>query len=291
MSNTTKSTSPDESLLSILSSENVRAYWQGVLDERQEDAWPPPWEENSRATEALLKPLWDISSEPQHPSSQDEAKIKIELPDNGIEKLARARIDHLVSQAINEQGGKPSAGQVKEPRRPTFGQVDESRRPRRMLGRAHDWIHEHPPGWGAFVAGILIPVVIPLNAIFGSPPAPEPKQQIIIQTLGEPPRPDPEFPQRKASISENDPSLMKTFVDQLPLQQRAELALGKLQGEGLAGEFLNELNPAERFKLAMIGLSDQEIPQFKNDIFGIVEALPKKIDPPTAEGQEQSPEA
>lgn len=278
---TTKSTSQDESLLS---SANGSLYWQGVFDESQEDVRSSPWEENSPAMESLLKFPWNISSEPQRPSSLDEAKIKIELPVSEIEKLARARIDHLVSQAVSEQGEKSSAGQAKEPSRSTFGQVDKSKRLRRMLGRAHEWIHEHPPGWGAFVAGILIPVVIPLNVIFGqSPPAPEPfKQQIIIQTSGEPPTPDP---QRKASTSGDDPRLMETFVNQLSLQQRAELALGKLQGEGLAGEFLNELEPAERFGLAIKGLSNQEIPQFKNDIWDVVEVMP------TAESQEQSPEA
>src|SRR6476660_1750187 len=47
---TTKSTSPDESLPTILSSKNGRLYWQGVPLVRQEDAWSSPSEENSLTT-------------------------------------------------------------------------------------------------------------------------------------------------------------------------------------------------------------------------------------------------
>jgi hypothetical protein len=228
-----------------------------AYQKRQGDKWTNRQEPPSKIEE----PSQSTSLESQRPGSRDETEI--DLLDSDVEKLARARIDHLLSQAVSEQGAKPATRRVRK-----------STRFRRGVHRAHDWVHEHPPGWGAVVAGIIIPVVIPLNTLFGQgPPPPKPiEQQIVIQESGEPPIPHPEFRDQTVPGSEDDPRLMQTFVTQLSMQQRAELALGKLSDQG-AGYFLNALTPEERFGLAVKGLSGQQLPQFKEQVFSEVQIL------------------
>jgi hypothetical protein len=56
-----------------------------------------------------------------------------------------------------------------------------------VADKIHEVNHQHGPGWGAWLAGLAIPVVLQLSGWLGQspPPTPPPEQQIIISVNSE----------------------------------------------------------------------------------------------------------
>jgi len=180
-------------------------------------------------------------------------------------KLVNTRMDALLSQALRDQTAADQA---------IFAYHLKERRFRSAFRRLHKWVHEHPPGWGAVVAGILASVIGTLGSLFGqSSPPPRPIQPpAIIRESGEPPTPYPTFPNRITGTEPN-PEVLKPFVTGLSVHQRAELVVGTLPvTEDVAWELL-ALTPRQLMGLAVDGLSEQQVPAFKQDLYTEIEAI------------------
>jgi hypothetical protein len=77
---------------------------------------------------------------------------------------------------------------------------------------------EHPPSWAAWLAGLLIPIVVPISGLFGlnTPPSPPPRPTPIVRESTDPPLfppPDPDL-----ALPPPDLELVRTIVGQLSPQ-------------------------------------------------------------------------
>jgi hypothetical protein len=195
------------------------------------------------------------------PSGSTDDNKKSQRSD--LTAVVNERVDELLSQALSEQSTKAAAESIKE-----------GRRFRGALRKAHIWVHEHPPGWGAWVAGLLIPIVAPLGSLLGqSAPPPRPVQPpAVIQESGEPPNSNPRFP-NQITGTEPDPEGLLIFVQSLSCQERAELVVGKLPVTEDVAQQLLGLTPHELFGLAVDGLSEEQVPTFKADLYGEIPTI------------------
>jgi hypothetical protein len=166
------------------------------------------------------------------------------------------------------QAATPAAERARRGATPAVGRVKQGTRFRHLVRKAHGTYHEHPPSWGAWLAGIIIPVMIPLGNLFGQspPPARPVEMPVVVHESSDPPVPGLRSPVQMVPNSGDDPELLQTFVNGLSLRQRVSLALGTLTADE-AGEMLNMLTPQERFGLALDGISEQQLPEFKQELY------------------------
>lgn len=175
---------------------------------------------------------------------------------------AVAKVDELLSQAVREE----RAHRVSD-------QIEKARPFRGLARRIREAANGHRPGWPVWLATLLIPIVIPLSNLFGqSPPPPRPVPPIaIVQRSSDPYSPDPRFPERGTSEpyypewASSSLRALRGQVHKLSLQGRVALALGYGQ-QGTAMPWLEGLTIHQRFRLAVDGLSRQEIREVRRKI-------------------------
>jgi hypothetical protein len=211
---------------------------------------PPPGPARSVPQSREPAPAQRTPSPGTWPRLRSQAGRRREAPEPEFETFAGFEDFFDDEQWLNDlEPGFPDLGrEVGDRRQARTGET--SRRahtpaPRRVICKIRDMDREHPPSWIAWLFAMVIPMFVAYPITSQSPP--QPVQPNVLQPSG-----DPFIP---------DPDLLRALVGELSLQQRVELASGKLSLREVELA-TDRLSPHDRLGLALDGLSESELYEF-----------------------------
>jgi hypothetical protein len=147
-------------------------------------------------------PKFDPVDQPTHSADAappDLVEIVRNVLNTPADASDQARLAELLHQIVEGQDVQQAADRI------------EKDTPFVRFGRAIRRVdREHPPSWTAWLAGLLIPIVMPISGLFGlnATPSPPPQPTPVVMPVRESTDPPPVLPPP-------DPDLVRTIVGQL----------------------------------------------------------------------------